>query len=1133
MKNIFKKNLAVFLIAIVLVSVFAISVSASNFATTSTMVMVDPNTHKTASTFYLYGRADYICLKMKNDLNNPGADRPTFELYSDSSYKNLVAYYQGGDPNEKTAYITLSLDLSNIKSGTYYARTYIEKDECGDFWIDESTIKKYKIIIKKGGTTMTDMNTVMYGYENTEKGPIIYWYGVPDATGYYVYRRNPDTKKYEKIKTVKDNDKKLVSYTDGTRKDVNSTDYYKVVAYKGSKKTPQSVKSLRVTVLKTPTITIEPKPWKNISIKWSKVKSGAVYTVLMRTKNSDWEEVATTKSTSITKSMDGDEYISDNVYYFTVIANVNGVYSGYKKNGKGFRYLDTPELNPCTYPDEGGITVNWNSVNGGDQYAIYKKSGDTWNEIAMVDGTQTSYTDTTVEPSESAIYTVCGVANGAYKYYDIYGVTGIRFEKLTLNDVVESDGKLQISWTNPIGNQNCSYRVYYRQNGGESVLYNTFSETSCLFTPSRTISTYEFNVRAYSNGVYGPLNKTGVIYTYYPKMYMPTVYSDANGAYVSWNAMNDVEGYVLYKSVAGGEYEAVYETTETSFFDSEISSDIAYSYKVAYKHGGEVRFDKASEPRNVTFVDEYIELADEVHEKSYNGKGYIISVDPDETEDCKYHLYRKSDGVWKKTTTEYYINEDKYYIKGNDNNYEYAFIKIYPDGRMSRLPADGFIVYSSGCAKDVTIEKDKNVVTFSWNAETINADKIFIYKDSKLLKEVDASEGSFVDNGAVGNKCNNYKIITQKNNFIALKGVSEKYFYLVEPTYKVSENSSGIGISWDVLDIPCEVVVFKKKADGSGWKKLKTCQMSDGIYNDTKVESGQLNTYTVKLLDSEGNYGPYDETGKSAMYLDMPKVTKIKKYANSVKIYWSEVPEAKTYTLKFKSDGKWVYVKDIPAGTTSYTDKTIVSGTKQYYYVCACNGEYKSGYDNGKIYYVAQPKITKVTSTSKTIRIDFEKVKGATDYYIYVKEGNSTKWMQLTNIKKNYYVDNVQPGVKYTYSVAAVWRRDGGYKHVSTYDKTGKVAKALSTPVLDEINSKKTGINFSWGWVSGATGYNVYRKTADSSWEKIVYVKGGNVLSYVDKTAKKGVTYTYTVSATYGATEGKYNKTGLTCKDKY
>ena len=62
MKNIFKRTLAICLIAIAFVSIFAISASASEFYSKSTMVMVDPNTKETASTFYLYGRADYICL---------------------------------------------------------------------------------------------------------------------------------------------------------------------------------------------------------------------------------------------------------------------------------------------------------------------------------------------------------------------------------------------------------------------------------------------------------------------------------------------------------------------------------------------------------------------------------------------------------------------------------------------------------------------------------------------------------------------------------------------------------------------------------------------------------------------------------------------------------------------------------------------------------------------------------------------------------------------------------------------------------------------------------------------------------------------------------------------------------------
>ena len=51
------------------------------------------------------------------------------------------------------------------------------------------------------------------------------------------------------------------------------------------------------------------------------------------------------------------------------------------------------------------------------------------------------------------------------------------------------------------------------------------------------------------------------------------------------------------------------------------------------------------------------------------------------------------------------------------------------------------------------------------------------------------------------------------------------------------------------------------------------------------------------------------------------------------------------------------------------------------------------------------------------------------------------------------------------------------------------------------------------------------RKTGNGAWKQIANVKGGTKISYLDKTAKKGVTYKYTVKA--------YNTKGLSIKDKY
>ncbi len=68
--------------------------------------------------------------------------------------------------------------------------------------------------------------------------------------------------------------------------------------------------------------------------------------------------------------------------------------------------------------------------------------------------------------------------------------------------------------------------------------------------------------------------------------------------------------------------------------------------------------------------------------------------------------------------------------------------------------------------------------------------------------------------------------------------------------------------------------------------------------------------------------------------------------------------------------------------------------------------------------------------------------------------------------------------------------------------------------------------------VKGTTGYYVYRKTASLTWVRITVVGGTNNTTFLDKTAKKGTTYTYTVRAVYGSTTSAYN-TGISCYDKY
>lgn len=110
------------------------------------------------------------------------------------------------------------------------------------------------------------------------------------------------------------------------------------------------------------------------------------------------------------------------------------------------------------------------------------------------------------------------------------------------------------------------------------------------------------------------------------------------------------------------------------------------------------------------------------------------------------------------------------------------------------------------------------------------------------------------------------------------------------------------------------------------------------------------------------------------------------------------------------------------------------------------------------------------------------------------------------------YTDKTARRSKNTYTVkaAAISGQDRSY---SDYDHKGVFINVkLGAPKLKNISaSGYNKITVGWTSVDGADGYNIYRKEAGGSWNRIVQVKDGQKTSYIDKTAKSSKVYIYTV----------------------
>lgn len=241
-------------------------------------------------------------------------------------------------------------------------------------------------------------------------------------------------------------------------------------------------------------------------------------------------------------------------------------------------------------------------------------------------------------------------------------------------------------------------------------------------------------------------------------------------------------------------------------------------------------------------------------------------------------------------------------------------------------------------------------------------------------------------------------------------------------------------------------------------------------------------------------------------------------------VSWKAISGADKYIVYRRTctGGKWGGWSKLTTTTaTSYTDTTIKNGTKYKYTVRAVNGSVKSSYkSSAAIIRLSTPKVT-VSNTDKGITVKWNKVAGATAYNVYRHrciKGKWKNWEKIDTIATTSYNDTTaKNGAKYAYTVRAV---NGSVK--SAY-KSSAAIKRLATPIVT-VSSKNSGISVKWKRITGASTYNVYRRTYSngkwSGWSKLKVVSSTN---YTDKTAKKGKQYAYTVRAISSPSKSTYN----------
>lgn len=257
---------------------------------------------------------------------------------------------------------------------------------------------------------------------------------------------------------------------------------------------------------------------------------------------------------------------------------------------------------------------------------------------------------------------------------------------------------------------------------------------------------------------------------------------------------------------------------------------------------------------------------------------------------------------------------------------------------------------------------------------------------------------------------------------------------------------------------------------------------------------------------------------------------------NGPTIKWLKLSgEATKYAIYRRSmtGTKWTRVGIVNGSTLSFTDKSIKDKNGKYIYtVKALN---KSGTASRYLYnglsclFAKAPKISSVATTSDNrIQVKWNNISNSAYYRVYRSE-NGGSWKLINSKFKGttYYDTTAKNGKNYKYTVRAVIPTSNG-NAMSWYYNVNKTVDFVEQPTINPVEVSENGLKITWGKVTGAVNYTVYRKSFEigDSWVNLGKVSS-DVTEYVDVTANAESSFIYTVRSEGKTSRGSYSSSGV------
>lgn len=545
----------------------------------------------------------------------------------------------------------------------------------------------------------------------------------------------------------------------------------------------------------------------------------------------------------------------------------------------------------------------------------------------------------------------------------------------------------KISWNS----YSCAvkYRVYVF-NGKSWSRVGESTTTNFTHNSLRDGVTYRYTVRAMdkNNKFVSDYNKDGYSNTFFAPPVISSLQNVFGGVTVKWSKNSAINSYRIYRKTKNAGWKRIGNSDNGSFTDTTAESGISYTYTLRALDAENNFVSYYNDGKSVTYV-----KTPTINKIENTATGSKISWGK-----CngasKYRVYYLQNRSWKAlgNTTATSFTHDK--LK-SETKYTYTVRCLDRKGNFaSGYDKNGT---SNIFLNPPTISSLANInggVEIKWNTLK-DADSYRVYRKTKNTSWTrigNAESNTFKDTNVESGIAYTYTIrcIDKDGNFASYFNNGKSITFVKTPSIvKVENTATGSKISWEKCNGAAKYKVYCLDSN-KGWKALGTTASTS--YTHDKLVDGTTYTYTVRCLDSKGNFASgYDKDGTSNTFIAPPAISKVSKAANGNLVKWNSVPEVAGYRLYRKTvNTSWSKLADVTEGT-SYVD-TSAKKDNVYSYTLRCldkNGNLISSYiSNTKYYHNGVLADGKITVNGQTynfakglFRSGYQKINGKRYYY--------------------------------------------------------------------------------------------------------------------------------------------------------